>query len=681
MANPYYNRTYAFSSGTTARGSEVKAEFDGIVAGLDSVDVDVKRAITMPAGTTVELPTVPADRALTVIGFDSNGDVEVQAGIGAFQGDWATGTDYLVRDIMLDAGGELGLNNVYICNVAHTSSASLATDSANWDLMIDVTDVKASEVAAAASAAAALVSEGLADADATQTAADRVQTGLDRAATAANVVLTNQDAINTAADLVATNQNAIDTAADVVLTNADVVTTGNNATAAGNAQAAAEAAQAAAELAYDNFDDRYLGSKASNPTLDNDGQALLDGALYFNTTANEMRVYDLGGTTWISIQNYTHPNHTGDVTSTGDGATVIASDAVDNTKLANMATQTIKGRNTAATGDPEDLTAAQVRGILNVEDGATADQTKADIDALNIDADTVDGFEGVELKSGRKNYIINGNFNIWQRGASFTNPSVNDYTADRWQVISVGGGMASVNQILNQDSDQGRRHLQFTSGTSVTYNEIQQRIERISRFRSSKTYTLSFLAKATSAVSLSAITYENYGDGGSTTLTTTTNHSVTTSWTKFTQQITLSDYSAKTLGNNNFLGIGFRVNDDNLTVEIAQVQLEEGSVATDFEYRPIGEELALCQRYYYGHVNLVTVPPIYNSTTNLTRRVTFVFPVPMRATPSVNIIVHSNFSGTPSVTSPSIHSINFQGTATGVTNGTQINNFSADAEL
>ena len=70
--------------------------------------------------------------------------------------------------------------------------------------------------------------------------------------------------------------------------------------------------------------------------------------------------------------NYTHPNHTGDVTSLGDGAQTIAANAVTNTKLADMATQTIKGRTTAGTGDPEDLTAAQVRTILNVANGATA---------------------------------------------------------------------------------------------------------------------------------------------------------------------------------------------------------------------------------------------------------------------------------------------------------------------
>lgn len=70
---------------------------------------------------------------------------------------------------------------------------------------------------------------------------------------------------------------------------------------------------------------------------------------------------------------YSHPNHTGDVTSVGDGATVIANNAVSNPKLLDMAQSTIKGRAAASgTGDPQDLSPAQVRTIINVADGANA---------------------------------------------------------------------------------------------------------------------------------------------------------------------------------------------------------------------------------------------------------------------------------------------------------------------
>lgn len=71
---------------------------------------------------------------------------------------------------------------------------------------------------------------------------------------------------------------------------------------------------------------------------------------------------------------YTHPNHTGDVTSVADGAQTIAANAVTNTKAADMATKTLKGRTTAATGNPEDLTIAQARALIglppNYVDGA-----------------------------------------------------------------------------------------------------------------------------------------------------------------------------------------------------------------------------------------------------------------------------------------------------------------------
>ncbi|MFN4202537.1 MAG: DUF2793 domain-containing protein [Tabrizicola sp.] len=62
---------------------------------------------------------------------------------------------------------------------------------------------------------------------------------------------------------------------------------------------------------------------------------------------------------------YSHPNHTGDVTSLGDGATTIAAGAVTNAKLADMATATIKGRASAGAGDPEDLTGTQATALLD----------------------------------------------------------------------------------------------------------------------------------------------------------------------------------------------------------------------------------------------------------------------------------------------------------------------------
>ncbi|MDC3162298.1 hypothetical protein OA670_01645 [Candidatus Pelagibacter sp.] len=75
----------------------------------------------------------------------------------------------------------------------------------------------------------------------------------------------------------------------------------NSATAAASSATAAENAKNAAEAALDTFDDDFLGAKSSNPSLDNDGNALADGALYFDTTNNVMKVYDLGNTQWKQL--------------------------------------------------------------------------------------------------------------------------------------------------------------------------------------------------------------------------------------------------------------------------------------------------------------------------------------------------------------------------------------------
>ena len=72
----------------------------------------------------------------------------------------------------------------------------------------------------------------------------------------------------------------------------------SSATASASSATASASSATAAAASYDSFDDRYLGVKSSDPATDNDSNALVDGALYFNTTNNVMMVYDLGNTTW-----------------------------------------------------------------------------------------------------------------------------------------------------------------------------------------------------------------------------------------------------------------------------------------------------------------------------------------------------------------------------------------------
>jgi hypothetical protein len=112
----------------------------------------------------------------------------------------------------------------------------------------------------------------------------------------------NQDATTkTYVDGILGSATSAATSAAAAATSASNASTSasNASTSAGNASTSATNAAASATAAantYDQFDDRYLGSKSSPPTVDNDGNALLTGALYFDTTASEMRVYT--GSTW-----------------------------------------------------------------------------------------------------------------------------------------------------------------------------------------------------------------------------------------------------------------------------------------------------------------------------------------------------------------------------------------------
>jgi len=91
-----------------------------------------------------------------------------------------------------------------------------------------------------------------------------------------------------------TTSAAASAAAAAISASNALTSEGNASTYAGNALTSANNAAAS----FDSFDDRYLGAKASDPSVDNDGNALLTGALYFNTTVNEMRVYS--GAAWLA---------------------------------------------------------------------------------------------------------------------------------------------------------------------------------------------------------------------------------------------------------------------------------------------------------------------------------------------------------------------------------------------
>jgi len=198
--------------------------------------------------------------------------------------------------------------------ISETNSANSATAAAGSESAVsaDAAAAAASETAAAASETAAATSETNAANSATsaansvtaattaKTAAETAKTGAETAETNAAASESAAAASETAAASSETNAANSATAAANSATAADnsATASANSATASETAKTASEAARDQALAAFDNFDDKYLGEKSSDPTVDNDGDPLQAGMLYFDTTNNVMKVYT--GSAWVA---------------------------------------------------------------------------------------------------------------------------------------------------------------------------------------------------------------------------------------------------------------------------------------------------------------------------------------------------------------------------------------------
>lgn len=168
----------------------------------------------------------------------------------------------------------------------------------SWDAPATQASTSASNAASSASSASSSASTATTQAGIATTQASNASTSASNAATSETNAGTSETNAAGSASAASTSASNASTSASNASTSASNAST--SATNASNAQTAAENAQTAAELAYDNFDDRYLGPKASDPTLDNDGDALINGALYFNTSTNVIKYWN--GTTWNAVE-------------------------------------------------------------------------------------------------------------------------------------------------------------------------------------------------------------------------------------------------------------------------------------------------------------------------------------------------------------------------------------------
>ena len=261
VGNRTIQRTTDFVTGGDFFANTVNDEMDQQTIFAQQNAEGLNRALqapqTDPTSINMILPR-KADRANKTLAFDADGNPSI--GISA---------------------ADISNAVTYATNAANSATAAASSASS--------ASSSASSATSSASTATTQASNASTSASNASTSASNASTSATNAAASASTATTQASNASTSATNAASSASAASTSAS----NASA-----SASSAASAQTAAEAARDSALAAYDNFDDRYLGAKSSNPALDNDGNALLAGALYYNTTVPEMRLYT--GSAWVA---------------------------------------------------------------------------------------------------------------------------------------------------------------------------------------------------------------------------------------------------------------------------------------------------------------------------------------------------------------------------------------------
>ena len=378
-------------------------------------------------------------------------------------------------------------------STSETNAASSATTASTQasNAASSASDAATSATNAASSATTASTQATNASTSATNAATS--ETNAASSATTASTQASNAatSATNAAASATTASTQASNAATSASTASTQASNAASSASTASAAQTAAEGARDSALAAFDSFDDRYLGVFSTAPTADNDGDSLAAGMLFFDSTASAMKVYT--GSAWvaayISGSDYlplTGGTLTGaitfastqtfdgrDVSADGskldgieasadvtDAANVTAAGALMDSEITNLAQVKAFDASdyaTAAQGTTADAALPKAGGTMTgdltvpniivsgnvdgrdlsvdgtkldgIETGATADQTKADIDALNIDADTVDSLHASSFLRSDANDTTTGTISavaLIGTAQSATSPSTDD---------------------------------------------------------------------------------------------------------------------------------------------------------------------------------------------------------------------------------------------------------------
>lgn len=613
------------------------------------------------------------------------------------------------------------------------SSASAASSSASTaSTKASEASTSATNAASSASSASSSASSASSSASSASTSASNASTSATNAASSASSASTSASTATTQATNAASSASAAATSATNAASSASTAST--QATNAANSATAAAASAASAASSLDSFDDRYLGSKASDPTLDNDGNALVTGALYYSTTSQSMKVYD--GANWItataagttSMLRYRYVATAGQTTFTGaDANSLTLSYTSGNIVVVRNGSTLEPAEYTASNGTSIVLAVAaslnDVVDIIAFKSFTVADTyTQAQADALLVNKQPINSaltaISAVGY-NGFKNRIINGAMVIDQRngGAAITGITNGAYyPVDRFSFYNQVSGTWTAQQVT--DAPAGFiSSLKITvtsaasSGTASWTSFINQYIEGYNvadigfGTANCKQTTLSFWVKSSIA---GAFTY-GLSNGVDAWLTNTFTINSANTWQQIIIQVPTVSVGAWNTTNGRglqfFIGTGsgsnYVVTPSNTWVNSAQgsqyiasgavalgttlgatfqmtgVQLEVGTVATSFDFRSISTELALCQRYYAkinssgGGYNILA-----SATASSTSAVgaLVIFPVTMRSAPTfsyANLLLADNLVSSTVTSIGTVHAGN--NTANVVFNGAVAN--------
>ena len=291
---------------------------------VDRIERTIKLSDTQDIGAVdLTLPNI-TNRALKYLSFDAAGNIvmDIQPTADAIAAAISAEAAQAAAEAA-QAAAEAAATTAAVDAIA-ASAALIAADVAAADG--SATAAANSASAASSSAASATSSANASAANAVSTAADAVQTNLDKisasssatsAGSSAATATTKANEASTSATNSATSASNSATSASAALTSANNSATSASASAGSDTASSNSAAAAAAS--YDSFDDRYLGPKSTAPTLDNDGNALLTGAIYWSTPESAMKVYT--GSLWKLV-------------------TTVVEGVYDVTEYTNIATQT-----------------------------------------------------------------------------------------------------------------------------------------------------------------------------------------------------------------------------------------------------------------------------------------------------------------------------------------------------